>query len=36
MESGKPLSESMVEVDYGSSFIEWAAEQSLRSNGKNF
>ena len=36
MESGKPLSESMVEVDYGSSFIEWAAEQSLRSNGKIF
>ena len=36
MESGKPLSESMVEVDYGASFIEWAAEQSLRSNGKIF
>ena len=36
MESGKPLSESMVEVDYGSSFIEWAAEQSLRSYGKIF
>ena len=36
MESGKHLSESMVEVDYGSSFIEWAAEQSLRSNGKIF
>ena len=36
MESGKPLSESMVEVDYGSSFIEWAAEQSLGSYGKIF
>ena len=36
MESGKPLSESMVEVDYGASFIEWAAEQSLGSNGKIF
>jgi succinate-semialdehyde dehydrogenase/glutarate-semialdehyde dehydrogenase len=36
MESGKPLSESMVEVDYGASFIEWAAEQSLRSYGKIF
>ena len=36
MESGKPLSESMVEVDYGASFIEWAAEQSLGSYGKIF
>tara|TARA_B100001057_G_scaffold357577_1_gene359599 strand:- start:952 stop:2379 length:1428 start_codon:yes stop_codon:yes gene_type:complete len=36
MESGKPLSESMVEVDYGASFIEWAAEQSLGSHGKIF
>ena len=36
MESGKPLGESMVEVDYGASFIEWAAEQSLGSYGKFF
>ena len=36
MESGKPISESMVEVDYGASFIEWAAEQSLGSYGKIF
>ena len=36
LESGKPLSESIVEVDYGASFIEWASEQCLRSSGKIF
>ena len=34
LESGKPLAESKVEVEYGASFIEWAAEQALRSEGK--
>ena len=34
LESGKPLEESKVEVEYGASFIEWAAEQALRSEGK--
>ena len=29
-ESGKPLKESYVEVEYGASFIEWSAEQALR------
>lgn len=30
LESGKPIQESIVEVDYGASFIEWSAEQALR------
>ena len=30
LESGKPIQESNVEVDYGASFIEWSAEQALR------
>ena len=30
IESGKPIQESNVEVDYGASFIEWSAEQALR------
>jgi len=34
LESGKPLQESKIEVEYGASFIEWAAEQALRSEGK--
>lgn len=33
-ESGKPLKESLVEVTYGASFIEWFAEQATRSSGK--
>ena len=33
LETGKPISESLVEVDYGSSFIEWFAEQSKRIKG---
>lgn len=33
LESGKPLNESLVEVDYGASFIEWFAEQALRTKG---
>lgn len=36
LETGKPLRESEVEVDYGASFIEWAAEQSLRIKGDIF
>ena len=36
LESGKPLSESLVEVDYGASFIEWSAEQALRLKGELF
>ena len=34
LESGKPLRESKVEVEYGASFIEWSAEQALRTEGK--
>ena len=34
LESGKPLQESKVEVEYGASFIEWSAEQALRTEGK--
>ena len=30
LESGKPIQESNVELDYGASFIEWSAEQALR------
>ncbi len=33
MESGKPLTESMDEVLYGASFIEWFAEQGKRIDG---
>tara|TARA_B100000989_G_C19507880_1_gene457367 strand:- start:318 stop:1739 length:1422 start_codon:yes stop_codon:yes gene_type:complete len=36
LESGKPLKESEVEVEYGASFIEWFAEQSLRVTGEIF
>ena len=36
MESGKPLKESKVEVEYGASFIEWSAEQALRTSGEIF
>ena len=36
MECGKPLSESLVEVEYGASFIDWSANQILRSCGKIF
>lgn len=32
-ESGKPLSESRAEVAYAASFIEWFAEQAMRTNG---
>ena len=35
-ESGKPLKESYVEVDYGASFIEWSAINYLRNCGKIF
>lgn len=34
LESGKPLSESVVEVSYGASFIEWFAEEGKRSYGE--
>lgn len=32
-ESGKPLKESLVEVEYGASFIQWFAEQATRIAG---
>ena len=35
-ECGKPLRESLVEVEYGASFIEWSANQCLRNCGKIF
>lgn len=34
MESGKPLSESLAEVDYGASFVEWYAEEAKRAYGE--
>ena len=33
LESGKPLKESLVEVEYGASFIKWFAEQAKRIEG---
>lgn len=33
-ECGKPITESLSEVDYGASFIEWSAEQCRRTNGE--
>lgn len=32
-ESGKPLNEARVEVDYGNDFVEWFAEEGKRSYG---
>src|SRR5690606_11706985 len=34
LESGKPLSESLAEVDYGASFVEWVAEEAKRAYGE--
>ncbi|WP_140938544.1 NAD-dependent succinate-semialdehyde dehydrogenase [Sphingobacterium lumbrici] len=34
LESGKPLNESLGEVDYGNSFVEWFAEEGKRSYGE--
>lgn len=34
LESGKPLAESLAEVIYGASFIEWFAEEGKRSYGE--
>lgn len=34
LESGKPLSESMGEVEYGASFVEWFAEEARRTYGE--
>src|SRR5690606_5309787 len=34
MESGKPLIESLAEVDYGASFVEWFAEEAKRAYGE--
>lgn len=34
LESGKPLAESLAEVDYGASFMEWFAEEARRSYGE--
>src|SRR5690606_29102547 len=33
-ESGKPLAESLVEVDYGASFVAWFAEEAKRAYGE--
>ncbi len=33
LESGKSLQESLVEVDYGNSFVEWFAEEGKRAYG---
>lgn len=34
LEQGKPLNESRGEIDYGSAFIEWYAEEAKRLNGE--
>jgi succinate-semialdehyde dehydrogenase/glutarate-semialdehyde dehydrogenase len=34
LESGKPLAESLGEVEYGNSFIEWFAEEGKRAYGE--
>ena len=34
LESGKPLPESLAEVDYGASFVEWFAEEAKRAYGE--
>ncbi|MDM1294760.1 NAD-dependent succinate-semialdehyde dehydrogenase [Sphingobacterium sp. N143] len=34
LESGKPLGESKVEVEYGGSFVEWFAEEGKRAYGE--
>lgn len=33
-ESGKPLAESLTEVEYGASFVEWFAEEAKRAYGE--
>ena len=33
-EQGKPLAESLGEIDYGASFIEWFAAEAVRLNGE--
>lgn len=34
LESGKPLKESLTEVEYGNSFVEWFAEEGKRTYGE--
>ncbi len=34
LESGKPLAESLTEVSYGASFVEWFAEEAKRAYGE--
>ena len=34
LESGKPLAESLGEVDYGNAFVEWFAEEGKRAYGE--
>lgn len=34
LESGKPLAESLGEIEYGASFVEWFAEEGKRSYGE--
>lgn len=33
LEQGKPLAESLGEIDYGASFVEWFAEEAKRAHG---
>ncbi len=35
LEQGKPLSESLGEIDYAASFVEWYAEEGKRLNAEN-
>ncbi|WP_274936278.1 aldehyde dehydrogenase family protein, partial [Francisella tularensis] len=36
LESGKPLAESKVEVQYGANFIQWYAEKAKRIDSRVF
>ncbi|NTS77362.1 NAD-dependent succinate-semialdehyde dehydrogenase [Catenovulum sp. SM1970] len=33
LENGKPVSEALVEIDYGASYIDWFADQAIRIKG---
>ncbi|RWD16311.1 MAG: aldehyde dehydrogenase family protein, partial [Mesorhizobium sp.] len=35
LEQGKPLKESLGEIDYAASFVEWYAEEAKRLNAEN-
>ncbi|WP_229360380.1 NAD-dependent succinate-semialdehyde dehydrogenase [Ferrimonas sediminicola] len=34
LESGKPMAESLGEVEYGASYLKWYAQQGVRANGQ--